>query len=702
MKDEKGIEYIEFFWFDAFEIPSSRPGTIYLFGKIESSKNKYSSCCVQVNNIQRDLYLLPNLKEDGTRYSMNEVKEDFEKRIKPLFPTGQFQIKTRVVKKKYAFELPDIPYEETEYLNVQYNSKYPVVDPNFKTDKILKVFGTTTSCTENLILGCNLKGPGWLKITKPQNVPSSFSYCKFEASIDSMRNITTIINKESPPLTVASLSMKTCVNNDNKSEIVLMNLMLHDNVDCDSSTPNKKASRSFSMIRPLAGKYFPFQDKKTEFKICRTETEMLNYFLCLIARYDPDILMGHNITGFELDVLLQRMKLNKVSQLSRIGRLRRTVWPNSSKDSTGRDRFYGQTTCGRILLDTYLASKELIRDTNYTLLSLSKSMLDIKQYHIDPSYLEDIDPMDIPSYYSTEKHLETLIKHTEIHSFLTLQIMFALEVVSLTKQITNIAGNLWSSTLKGNRSGRIEYLLLHKFYKLGYILPDKETRKEKIETVRNSNRKPAYSGGLVLEPRKGLYDTYILVLDFNSLYPSIIQEYNICYTTVERPRVIDKHKEIDDNYLPEIPKRIVNDDEMAPLPSVIKYLVERRREVKKEMKKAKDHLLQSQLNVKQLAFKILANSMYGCLGFSASRFYAKPIASLVTSKGRDTLQQTISVAENQGYEVIYGDTDSIMINSKSKDYLTYLFNIILYSALRIGESLKAEINKKHRKLQVDV
>lgn len=68
-------------------------------------------------------------------------------------------------------------------------------------------------------------------------------------------------------------------------------------------------------------------------------------------------------------------------------------------------------------------------------------------------------------------------------------------------------------------------------------------------------------------------------------------------------------------------------------------------------------MLQSQLNIRQMALKLTANSMYGCLGFSNSRFYAQPIAALVTAMGRDTLQRTVDLAQTTiGLEVIYGDT----------------------------------------------
>lgn len=140
----------------------------------------------------------------------------------------------------------------------------------------------------------------------------------------------------------------------------------------------------------------------------------------------------------------------------------------------------------------------------------------------------------------------------ENDAFLSLQLMFKLQVLPLTKQLTGLAGNLWAKSLQGKRAERIEFLLLHEFHRLKYISPDKESyaqraAKRKAKAIdggadedeaeaaeeelggrrgdgQTGRKKASYQGGLVLEPKKGFYDKYVLLLDFNSLYPSIVQE----------------------------------------------------------------------------------------------------------------------------------------------------------------------------------
>lgn len=163
------------------------------------------------------------------------------------------------------------------------------------------------------------------------------------------------------------------------------------------------------------------------------------------------------------------------------------------------------------------------------------------------------EPEEVRSAFSDSVSLLSLLESTLLDATYTLRIAAELNALPLAAQITNVCGNVLSRTLAGGRSERNEYLLLHAFTERGFIVPDKvyskrPTTAHHVEDIdddadvdtgthgakggKPGRRKPAYTGGLVLEPKRGFYDRYVLLVDFNSLYPSIIQEYNICFTTV--------------------------------------------------------------------------------------------------------------------------------------------------------------------------
>ena len=255
---------------------------------------------------------------------------------------------------------------------------------------------------------------------------------------------------------------------------------------------------------------------------------------------------------------------------------------------------------------------------------------------------------------------------------------------------------------------------MHEFYQRKFLCPDKKTlnaREAKKQQFGDDDqlvedgdakgkkgpkrKKAKYGGGLVLEPKAGFYDSIILLLDFNSLYPSIIMEYNLCFTTVSRrstkafdgsmlagPKVQQLDDSQDEDAMDggehaELPQKTGTAGKDAILPNVLRNLVQKRRLVKDQIKKEKDPTKLGQLDIRQKALKLTANSMYGCLGFSSSRFHAQAIAALITRTGRETLMKTKDIAEDKlGFNVVYGDTDSIMINTGTS---------VLSDSLKMGQ-----------------
>lgn len=155
----------------------------------------------------------------------------------------------------------------------------------------------------------------------------------------------------------------------------------------------------------------------------------------------------------------------------------------------------------------------------------------------------------LKTWATSREGLMNYVSHCEADTYFIAAIALKVQMLPLTKVLTNLAGNSWARTLSGTRAERNEYILLHEFHRNKYICPDKisgqgksKVEKETADGEENVDvkKKDKYKGGLVFEPEKGLYDKFILVMDFNSLYPSIIQEYNICFTTVDRSEQVGK------------------------------------------------------------------------------------------------------------------------------------------------------------------
>ncbi|XP_023272748.1 DNA polymerase alpha catalytic subunit [Seriola lalandi dorsalis] len=700
-----GEQVFRFYWLDAFEDPYTQPGVVYLFGKvwIESAKS-HVSCCVTVKNIERTMYFLPreykvNPKTgevSETPVGMMDVYQEFNE-ISEKFRIMKF--KSKKVEKNYSFEIPDVP-SQCEYLEVRYSAEFPGLPSDLKGATFSHIFGTNISSLEHFLLGRKIKGPCWLDIKTPQLIGQPVSWCKVEALALRSDLVTVVKDLSPPPLTVMSISLKTIQNpKTHHNEIVSLAALVHCKFYMDKAPPQPPYQTHFCVVSKPVDCIFPYDFKEAVRKkngrveIAATERTLLGFFLAKMHKIDPDVLVGHDIFGFDLEVLLQRINACKVPHWSKIGRLRRANMPKLG----GRGSFAEKSaTCGRLVCDVEISAKELIRCKSYHLTELAVQVLKTERVTVPQE--------EIKNLYSDSPHLLYLLELTWTDAKLILQIMCELNVLPLALQITNIAGNVMSRTLMGGRSERNEFLLLHAFHEKNYIVPDKPSfKKAQLETAEGDEdvdagkgkrkKKAAYAGGLVLDPKVGFYDKFVLLLDFNSLYPSIIQEFNICFTTVQR-EAHNKQKKNEEDEPEEIPEIPDSDLEMGILPKEIRKLVERRKQVKQLMKQQDINPdLYMQYDIRQKALKLTANSMYGCLGFSYSRFYAKPLAALVTHKGREILMHTKDMVQKMNLEVIYGDTDSIMINTNSRS---------LEEVYKLGNKVKAEVNKLYKLLEIDI
>ena len=403
-----------------------------------------------------------------------------------------------------------------------------------------------------------------------------------------------------------------------------------------------------------------------------SEKEMLQNFLRIVDEFDPDIILGYNINNFDLPYIQTRLQKNNLPRT--IGRCNQK--PILQRKFANKVR---NTIPGRIVVDVYELVKEatikfgLFKGLKrYGLGDVSKALIGEDKVDVPHSEISD-------RWKTNGIKLRKLLNYSRKDAELPLKILFKERMLDKFFEISKVSGVLLQDAVSGGESVRVENLLFREFNKRNYVLPCKPTTDE-MSRRNVEKRKEGLKGAFVLKPDVGFHDKCVVYLDFHSMYPSIIRSYNICPTTL-----LLKEKKVEFIQTPNGSKFVSSRVKEGIVPKILKYLLETRAKIKKEMKRTKNHERKMYLYAKQYAFKTIANAFYGHLGYVRARLYVLDIANAITSTGRNLIKRTKEIVESKTpYRVIYADTDSVMVKLNTTD---------LDEAFKLGKDLSELINE---------
>ncbi|MDR3627231.1 MAG: DNA polymerase II [Ignavibacteriaceae bacterium] len=349
-----------------------------------------------------------------------------------------------------------------------------------------------------------------------------------------------------------------------------------------------------------------------------TEKELLIEFTAWFKQADPDIIIGWHVIGFDLMFLEKKYQsLNVPFDLARDnGRTTLKV-----RKSGG----YYASMPGRVIIDgpaTLRASFFSFED--FKLETVARELLG-KGKVISP---EKNKVGEIEKYFKDDK--VKLAEYNLTDAVLVSEIFNKVGLIELSVKRAQISGMLMDQL--GMMTAAFDHFLLPRIHRAGYVACN----------VRDIAEMEHAAGGYVFDPKPGLYDN-VIVLDFKSLYPSIIRTFKI--DPVSRLLSAESTIQTPNGYKFSAAKHF--------LPEFITELMKKRGEAKEK-------------NDKQLsqAIKILMNSFYGVMGSYGCRFYHPDLPTAITGTGQYLLLGSKDYFENDGYEVIYGDTDSLFVKLK--------------------------------------
>ena len=428
--------------------------------------------------------------------------------------------------------------------------------------------------------------------------------------------------------------------------------------------------------------------KQTDAPDCesfKTEKALLEAFENYITLVDPDIVTGWNIFGFDLEYLIIRAVHCGLSPVwGRVrGAVAELVVKNLSSSALGNNQLKMVPMKGRYVFDLFQDVKREHKLESYSLNNVSKH------------FLEGHQKFDMPVKEIFGRYLEgDPVKLGEVAEYCIQDTVLPHKLMEKLCQIQNqieMAKACWvPPSFLSERGQQIKVFsqMAQKARDLNFIIPTIKTTNKcirgcsgKIENGRCSAcRKPAlchkcqvedvvdgacpscdgYEGATVLEAQSGAYYNPITALDFASLYPSIMCAHNLCYSTL----VMDpKYDNLPGVTYERFGQHTFAQNAGSLLPVILTDLKAFRKKAKRLMAGAEGTPMEAVYNGQQLAYKISMNSIYGFTGASKGMLPLVAIASTVTMRGREMIEETKNYVETHfpGSNVRYGDTDSIMV-----------------------------------------
>lgn len=383
-------------------------------------------------------------------------------------------------------------------------------------------------------------------------------------------------------------------------------------------------------------KSFLITKKKIEGVIsCEDEEDCLIKFKEELKEFDPDIITGWNVIDFDLEFLQSLFKKHKIPfDVARTNdnlklKIEKDYMRSSSANVVGRQVIDGLD----FIQDPFIKEAPSIKNAkfeSYTLENVSQQLLGKgKTIRGNQRHIE------IESWFHSDNvaSLKKLVDYNLIDCELVYEILEKTKMIDLAierGQLTGMTMDRLTSSIAA-----FDSVYIRELRKKGVVSP----------SVQFGQKEEKLKGGYVALPDSGIFHN-VLILDFKSLYPSIIKTFNI------DPASYLGHNLENEKNVVESPNKVYFRNSEGILPKIIAELHLAREKAKKEKRELASY-----------AIKIIMNSFWGVLASPNCRYFDFNMASAITSFARQIIQLTAKKIEEKGYKVIYSDTDSVFIET---------------------------------------